>query len=220
MTATVLDHSGHHTHLHAWADDASAVDPGFALRAVADLVPARRGAVRIVGSLVLMGSGLAGIAGAFMPWTVTTSNVHVSGLGLLATVPQPRAQVAIALGSLLVLSGAWALAARRLAGGVWFMALALGIMTAVVGLNEITAIQRGNAALGGAIGQQGLMSLIKVNMKAGIGVHLQVWAGVGAAVGALLCAVRPRLAEDELPPPEDFGPDLVWPEVEYLPVAA
>jgi hypothetical protein len=159
---------------------------------VPDGEPARRGAVRVLGALVMLASGLAAISGAFLPWSVTRGNVTFSGLDLLAKVPQPPQQVAIALGALLTLSGLWCLAARKLPGGVWFIALALGIVTAVVGLNEITAIQRGNDQLGSAIGNQGLLALVKIGMHAGIGVHLQVWAGAGAAVGALLCAVRPR----------------------------
>lgn len=95
-------------------------------------------------------------------------------------------------GALLTLSGLWCLAARQLPAGVWFIALSLGIVTAVVGLNEITAIQRGNDQLSSAIGNEGLLALVKIGMRAGIGVHLQVWAGAGAAVGALLSAVRPR----------------------------
>jgi len=100
--------------------------------------------------------------------------------------------VAIALGALMTLSGLWCLAVRALPDGVWFLALALGVVATVVGLHEITAIQRGNDQLGDAIGNEGLLALVKISVHAGTGLHLQVWAGVGAASGALLCAVRPR----------------------------
>jgi hypothetical protein len=158
---------------------------------------ARRSPVRMLGGLVLLGAGGAALYGAFLPWSVMTSSGQIS-IGLPGVLPQQQSTVSIVLGALLMIAGLYALVARRLPAGVWFFALALGAATAFVGNSQIASIERGNSALGsmlggtGADGRTGLMSYVHVGLQAGLGVHLQVWAGGVAILGALLCAVRAR----------------------------